>query len=43
MRVSEIAALRYEDIINSDGVVRREIQLKAEDTKTNEARVWATT
>ena len=39
MRVSEIAALRYEDIIGSDGVVRREIQLKAEDTKTNEARV----
>jgi len=39
MRVSEIAALRYEDVIGSDGVVRREIQLRAEDTKTNEARV----
>lgn len=39
MRVSELANLRFKDVVDSDGVVRREIRLSAEDTKTNEARV----
>lgn len=39
MRVSEIAALRYSDAVDNNGEVRREIQLRAEDTKTNEARI----
>ena len=39
MRVNEVANLRYKDVVDSEGVIRREIRLSAEDTKTNEARV----
>lgn len=39
MRVSELANLRFKDVVDSDGAVRREIRLSAEDTKTNDARV----
>jgi len=33
MRVGEVAALRYCDVLNSDGTVRSEINLSAEQTK----------
>ena len=39
MRVSEVANLRFKDVVEVDGAVRREIRLSAEDTKTKEARV----
>ena len=39
MRVSELANLRFKDVVDSDGAVKREIRLSAEDTKTKEARV----
>lgn len=39
MRVSELANLRFKDVVDSDGAVKREIRLNAEDTKTKEARV----
>ena len=39
MRVSEVANLRFKDVVDGDGAVRREIRLSAEDTKTKEARV----
>ena len=39
MRVSEVANLRFKDVVEVEGAVRREIRLSAEDTKTKEARV----
>ena len=39
MRVSEVANLRFKDVVDSEGAVRREIRLSAEDTKTKEARI----
>ena len=38
MRVGEIASLRYCDVIDAEGMVINEIRLKAENTKTKEAR-----
>jgi integrase/recombinase XerD len=39
MRVSEVANLRFKDVVDVDGAVRHEIRLSAEDTKTKEARI----
>jgi integrase/recombinase XerD len=39
MRVNEVANLRYKDVVDGEGAIRREIRLSAEDTKTKEARV----
>ena len=39
MRVGEVASLRLRDVIDSDGAIRTEIRLSAEQTKGNEARV----
>ena len=39
MRVGELACLRNSDVLDSDGNVRTEIRLSAEQTKGNEARV----
>lgn len=39
MRVGEVASLRYKDVVDTDGAVRNEIRLSAEQTKGNEARV----
>lgn len=39
MRVSEVANLRFNDVVGTDGIVKREIRLNAEDTKTKDARV----
>ena len=39
MRVSEVANLRFKDVVDSEGAVKREIRLSAEDTKTKEARI----
>ncbi len=38
-RVGELSSLLYSDVVDSDGKVRDEIRLRAEDTKTKEARV----
>ena len=38
MRVGEIASLRYCDVIDAEGRIVNEIRLKAENTKTKEAR-----
>ncbi len=38
MRVSEVASLRIQDVIDADGGIKNEIRLLAENTKTNEAR-----
>lgn len=38
MRVGEISSLRYSDVVDAEGNVLNEIRLKAENTKTNEAR-----
>lgn len=38
-RVGELSSLTYADVVDSDGKVRDEIRLKAENTKTNDARV----
>jgi len=38
MRVSEVASLRTKDIVDSEGNIKNEIRLAAENTKTNEAR-----
>lgn len=38
MRCGEISNLLYSDVIDAEGRVRNEIRLRAEDTKTNEAR-----
>ena len=37
-RVGEISSLLYSDVIDADGNVRNEIVLRAENTKTKEAR-----
>lgn len=39
LRVSEVAALRYRDILDADGNVRGEITLTPDQTKGNESRV----
>ena len=39
MRVSEVANLRFKDVVDSEGAIKREIRLCAEDTKTKEARI----
>ena len=38
MRVSEVASLRIKDAVDSEGNIKNEILLLAENTKTNEAR-----
>jgi integrase/recombinase XerD len=38
MRCGEVASLRYCDVVNADGTIKNEIRLRAESTKTNEAR-----
>ncbi len=38
-RVGELSSLLYTDVVDNDGKVRDEIRLRAEDTKTKEARV----
>jgi integrase/recombinase XerD len=38
MRVGEISSLRFKDVVDSEGNIRNEIRLLAENTKTNEAR-----
>ena len=38
-RVGELSSLTYADVVNDEGVVRNEIRLKAENTKTKEARI----
>ena len=39
MRVGEVASLRFSDVLNTDGSVKNEIRLRAEQTKGKEARV----
>ena len=39
MRVGEVASLRYGDVVDSEGNIRNEIRLNANQTKGNEARV----
>ena len=39
MRVGEVASLKYSDVVNADGAIKKEIRLSAEQTKGNEARV----
>jgi integrase/recombinase XerD len=39
VRVGELASLRYCDVVDSDGKIRNEIRLTAEQTKGKEARV----
>lgn len=38
MRCGEVASLRFCDVVNADGTIKNEIRLRAENTKTNEAR-----
>ncbi len=38
MRVSEVASLRIQDVLDTEGNVKNEIRLLAENTKTKEAR-----
>jgi integrase/recombinase XerD len=38
-RVGELSSLTYEDVVDDAGNVRDEIRLKAENTKTKEARI----
>ena len=38
-RVGELSSLTYTDVVDSEGKVRDEIRLKAENTKTKEARI----
>ena len=38
MRVSEVASLRIKDVVDTEGNIKNEILLLAENTKTNEAR-----
>ena len=38
-RVGELSSLNYDDVVDEEGKVRDEIRLKAENTKTKEARV----
>lgn len=39
MRVGEISSLQYKDVVDTDGNIRNEIRLSAEQTKGNQARV----
>ncbi len=39
MRVGEVASLQYRDVVDSEGSIRNEIRLSAEQTKGNEARI----
>ena len=39
MRVGEVASLRNSDVLDTEGNIRNEIRLSAEQTKGNEARV----
>ncbi len=39
LRVGECTALRYEDILDAEGLVRNEIRLDAEQTKGRYGRV----
>lgn len=39
MRVGEISSLRFKDVVDADGFIRKEIRLSAEQTKGNEARI----
>ncbi len=38
MRVSEVASLRIQNVVDNEGAIKNEIRLLAENTKTNEAR-----
>ena len=38
-RVGELSSLTYTDVVDDEGEVRNEIRLKAENTKTKEARI----
>ncbi len=38
LRVGEVAQLRYSDVLDADGVVKREVLLRAETTKGKHAR-----
>ena len=38
VRVGELASLRFKDVVDSEGNIRNEIRLLAENTKTTEAR-----
>ena len=39
MRVGEVSSLRYKDVVDTDGNIKSEIRLTAEQTKGNEGRV----
>jgi integrase/recombinase XerD len=39
MRIGEVAALRYGDVVAADGTIRSEVRLSATQTKGNRARV----
>jgi integrase/recombinase XerD len=39
MRVGEVAALRYGDVVAEDGTIRTQVLLRAEQTKGNRSRV----
>ena len=39
MRVGEVASLLYTDVVDSNGAIKDEIRLRAEQTKGNESRV----
>ena len=39
MRVGEISSLRFKDVVDSEGAIRKEIRLSPEQTKGNEARI----
>ena len=39
MRVGEVASLLYTDVVDSNGLIKNEIRLNAEQTKGNEGRV----
>src|SRR5690554_4977191 len=38
LRVGEIATLRWSDVVGTDGDIKQQFYLKAENTKSNEAR-----
>ena len=38
LRIGEVAHLRFEDVVDTDGTIRAEIRLDAEKTKNNHAR-----
>jgi len=39
MRIGEVAALRYSDVVAADGTIKAEVRLSATQTKGNRARV----